>query len=76
MKTRRQNIEDMKTRRQENETNVLQARTVSSRTNVLYSRILVFPYSCIPVFLYSCIPEIQYSCILVFLFIIFLIIFL
>ena len=48
MKTRRQNMEYKKTRRQENETNVLQAGAVaglSSRSNVLYSRIPVFSYS-------------------------------
>ena len=48
MKTRRQDMEYKKTRRQENETNVLLAGAVaglSSRTNVLYSRIPVFSYS-------------------------------
>ena len=59
MKTRRQNMEYKKTRRQENETIVMQARTVSSRSNVLYSRIPVFSYSRNSVFLYSRIPDLS-----------------
>ena len=38
-------MEYKKTRKQEDKTNVMQAQTVSSRTNVLYSRIPVFPSS-------------------------------
>ena len=54
-KTRKQNLEDMKTRRQENRTILSQAQNVSGRTIVSYSRIPVFPSS-----------KIQYSRILVF----------
>ena len=50
-------MEYKKTRRQENETIDLQAKTVSSMTNVLYSRILVFSSS--KNFLYSRIPVFQ-----------------
>ena len=56
METRKQNLEDMNTRRQEDVGAYQTARTILSQAQNVSGRTIV-SYSCIPVFPYSRIPK-------------------